>query len=237
MTTMMHSSGDGPRVLFFGRHKCDASQKILNKLQRCGFDVTFLKSGARNDKLPEDISRWDGDYIICFRSFYILPDALLTKAKIAAINFHPGPPEYPGSGCINFALYDGVQSYGVTAHIMNAKVDNGNILEVRRFPVNKFDNLPTVLERTHTELYHLCSDFIHLLATQGESIISEKERHSANESWSGSARRMSELAQLQVIDTQIDEAELKRIIRATYIDGFPPKITLHGYNFFLKLEE
>ncbi len=48
---------------------------------------------------------------------------------------------------------------------------------------------------------------------------------------------MSELAQLQVIDTQIDEAELKRIIRATYIDGFPPKITLHGYNFFLKLEE
>jgi len=237
MTTMMHRSGTGVRVLFFGRNKCDASQKILSKLHRYGFDVTYVKSKQRNKELPEDISWWEGDYIICFRSLFILPEQLLRKAKVAAINFHPAPPEYPGGGCINFALYDEVQSYGVTAHLMNEKIDNGKILEVRRFPVNKFDNLPAVLERTHSELYNLCSDFIHALATQGGSVIVEKENQSASEVWAGKTRRMKELEQLQTVNTQIDKSELERIIRATYIEGFPPKIILHGYNFYLKLDD
>ena len=87
----------------------------------------------------------EGEYIVCFRSLFVLPKRLIDSASIAAINFHPAPPEYPGSGCINFALYDEVSGYGVTAHFMNELVDNGKIIEVRRFPVAPYDNLPTVL--------------------------------------------------------------------------------------------
>ena len=76
-----------------------------------GFDVTYVQSKHRGERLPEDIQCWDGDYIVCFRSLFILPDSLLKKARIAAINFHTAPPEYPGSGCINFALYDEVDVF------------------------------------------------------------------------------------------------------------------------------
>jgi methionyl-tRNA formyltransferase len=237
MSEMRNFSGGGKRVLFFGRAKCSATEDLLKKLVRYDFDVTFIKSRNRGEKLPEEIYWWEGEYIVCFRSLYVLPKRLIDKASIAAINFHPAPPEYPGSGCINFALYDEVNDYGVTAHVMNELVDNGRILEVRRFPVTPHDNLATVLSRTHSELFNLCSDFISGLYSNGENFLKEKMEESETEVWRGKARLLKELDELQTIDTTVSEKELKRIIRATYIEGYPPKIELHGYSFRLELDD
>ena len=234
---MRNLSGSGKKVLFFGRAKCSSTEDLFNKLVRYGFDVTFIKSRNRCEKLPEDIYRWEGEYIICFRSLYVLPKRLIDKASIAAINFHPAPPEYPGSGCISFALYDEVNEYGVTAHVMNELVDNGKILEVRRFPVTLHDNLPTVLSRTHSELFNLCSDFISGLYSNGENFLKEKLAVSETEFWRGNARLIKELDALQKIDTKVSEKELKRIIRATHIEGYPPSIELHGFTFRLELND
>jgi len=237
MSEMRNFSGGGKRVLFFGRAKCSATEDLLKKLVRYGFDVTFIKSRNRGEKLPEDIHWWEGEYIVCFRSLYVLPKCLIDKASIAAINFHPAPPEYPGSGCINFALYDEVNNYGVTAHVMNELVDNGRILEVRRFPVTPHDNLATVLSRTHSELFNLCSDFISGLYSNGENFLKEKMEASETEVCRGKARLLKELDDLQKIDTTVSEKELKRIIRATYIEGYLPKIELHGFSFRLELDD
>ena len=237
MSEMRNFYGGGKRVLFFGRAKCSATEDLLKKLVRYDFDVTFIKSRNRGEKLPEDVYWWEGEYIVCFRSLYVLPKRLIDKASIAAINFHPAPPEYPGSGCINFALYDEVNEYGVTAHVMNELVDNGQILEVRRFPVTLHDNLATVLSRTHSELFNLCSDFISGLYSNGENFLKEKMEASETEVWRGNARLLNELDELQTIDTTVSEKELKRIIRATYIEGYPPKIELHGYSFRLELDD
>jgi len=237
MNEIRNFASKGKRVLFFGRAKCSLTEDLLKKLVRYGFDVTFIKSANRSEKLQEDIYWWEGEYIVCFRSLYVLPKRLIDKASIAAINFHPAPPEYPGSGCINFALYDEVNNYGVTAHVMNELVDNGRILEVRRFPVTPNDNLVTVLSRTHSELFNLCSDFISGLYSNGENFLKEKMEASENEVWRGKARLLKELDELQKIDTTVSEKELKRIIRATYIEGYPPKIELHGYSFRLELDD
>jgi len=224
-------------VLFFGRAKCDASATLLRKLKKYGFEVTYVQSKGRGEKLPKDILKWNGEYILCFRSLFILPKALIDNATIAAINFHPAPPEYPGSGCVNFALYDNAKEYGVTAHIINEKVDNGAILEVRRFPISSHDNLPSVLTRTHEELLNLCSDFIDKISSVGESIIEEMKTASIDEKWSGKAKLLKELDLLSTISLDVSKEELERIIRATYIEGYPPKIEMHGYKFYLKLDE
>ena len=237
MSEVRNFSDGGKRVLFFGRAKCSATEDLLKKLVRYGFDVTFIKSRNRGEKLPEDIHWWEGEYIVCFRSLYVLPKRLIDRASIAAINFHPAPPEYPGSGCINFALYDEVNNYGVTAHVMNELVDNGRILEVRRFPVTPHDNLATVLSRTHSELFNLCSDFISGLYSNGENFLKEKMEASETEVCRGKARLLKELDDLQKIDTTVSEKELKRIIRATYIEGYLPKIELHGFSFRLELDD
>jgi len=234
MSKINNSSNSNKRILFFGRDKCNATQKLLNDLITYEFDVTYIKSSRRGENLSDDILLWEGEYIICFRSLFILPKILIEKANIAAINFHPGPPEYPGSGCINFALYDEVSQYGVTAHIMNELVDNGQILEVRNFPVTSSDNLSSVLARTHSELLNLCADFISGIYSQGEIFIKDKITKSETKEWNGKARHSRELDALQRISVDISEKELKRIIRATYIKEYPPKIELHGFKFILE---
>src|SRR5574337_1427381 len=95
--------------------------------------------GKWGDPFPALWSEWEGDVIISYLSPWIVPTWLLKKAKIAAINFHPGPPEYPGIGCTNFAVYNAESEYGVTAHHMAGKVDTGAIIAVQRFPVLKDD--------------------------------------------------------------------------------------------------
>ncbi|MFT6842576.1 MAG: methionyl-tRNA formyltransferase [Psychroserpens sp.] len=221
-------------VLFFGRSNCDSSEKILSHLIKCGFYVTYVKSKSRGERLPEDIFWWKGDFILSFRSLFFLPKEILDRAKIAAINFHPAPPEYPGSGCINFALYDRCKKYGVTAHLMNEKIDNGAILEVRRFPVHESENLQSLLERTHGELLYLAFDFITSLDKHGESFINEKINDSKGVNWKGKAKLMKEIDALQSIDLNVTKVELDRIVRATHIDGYPLKIKLHGYDFSLE---
>ena len=231
------SSSNSKSILFFGRENCDASEEIFKRLLDYDFDVTYIKSKVRGEKLPENIFCWEGDYILCFRSLFILPKLLLDKAKVAAINFHPAPPEYPGSGCINFALYENVEEYGVTAHIMNEKIDNGQILEVRRFSISTFDNLKSVLLRTHNELFKLILDFIGEIFSENQCFIDQKKIQSKNESWNGNARSLKELDDLQSISLNVTKEELKNIIRSTYIEGYPPKVEIHGYIFYLNLDK
>lgn len=222
------------RVLFFGRQPCDATQTALARLRDLGFEVSVVMSKGRGESLPAEVDAWTGDYIFCFRSLFVLPRRVLEKAGIAAINFHPAPPEYPGSGCLNFALYDGASDYGVTAHLMNEKVDNGRILECRRFPILESDTVDSLLERTHRKLLELFLDVAAGVAAQGRVHIDACLERSKAEHWRGEALRMSALERLKTIPPDVDAAELDRVVRATYTAMYPPRVILHGYEFVLK---
>jgi methionyl-tRNA formyltransferase len=73
--------------------------------------------------------------LIAFGTPVIVPPEFLDALGFGAYNFHPGPPEYRGWAPCSFAVYDGVSSFGATAHIMVAKVDSGPIVGAQLFPV------------------------------------------------------------------------------------------------------
>jgi methionyl-tRNA formyltransferase len=230
------NSAEKVRALFFGKHGCDFSKRAYEFLVHLKFEVSSVLSRSRREPLPEDIRSWQGDYIFCFRSYFVLPKSLIDRAKIAALNFHPAPPEYPGSGCLNWALYDNAKQYGVTAHIMNEKVDNGRIVECRRFPILPQDTVTTLLERAHLKTYDLLIDTAIGLAMQGKQFLDRKLDDSKHETWRGEPRRIREIDKLKVINPTCSKEELERIIRATYTPLFPPIINLHGYKFVLNVD-
>ena len=88
--------------------------------------------GDTTDPFPESIAKKYYDVIISYISPWIVPKMILDKTKKWNINFHPGPPEYPRIGCLNFAIYDSAKQFGVTAHIMEPKVDRGKIIGINR---------------------------------------------------------------------------------------------------------
>jgi methionyl-tRNA formyltransferase len=230
----MNNTRSQATVLFFGRYDCDATKKALMHLQSLGCQITYIESKFRDEELPKDIENWHGDFIFCFRSLFILPKSLIDRAKIGAINFHPGPVEYPGSGCLNFALYDNVNEYGVTAHIMSEKVDSGPILECRRFPVFPIDSVDTLLTKTHNELISLFLDLVSDLIDGGRDFLTRKLESSKAERWRIKATKMEDLEKLKKVPIDVSRKELERIIRATYTEKYPPYIELFGYRFFLK---
>ena len=219
------------KVLFFGQKACGYSQKAYEFLQHLGWDVQPVWSINRTEKLPAEVNEWSGDYIFCFRSYFILRKPLLDRARVAAINFHPAPVEYPGSGCLNWALYDNSPIYGGTAHIMTAEIDQGAVVECRRFPVLPQDTVDTLLARAHLKTYDMIIDTATGLAVEGPAYLTRKLNESSHEKWRGKARKMHEIDALQNIPLSATAEETARIIRATHTAKFPPYVVFHGHKF------
>lgn len=174
-------------------------------------DVTIC-TGDVGDRLPAEAAAWQGDHIISFVSPWIVPASLLARAGQTAINFHPGPPEYPGIGCYNFALYDEVTEYGVTCHHMAAKVDTGSIIKVERFPVLPVDDVASLKERSMAAMLALLGEMVELLAA-GQPLPISKEH------WTRVPFTRRELNQLGRVTPNMAPEEVQRRYRAMH---FPP---------------
>jgi methionyl-tRNA formyltransferase len=73
--------------------------------------------------------------LIAFVTPEIVPADILARLGYGAINFHPGPPSYPGWAPAHFALYNRETEFGATAHVMVEQVDAGPIIDVAHFPI------------------------------------------------------------------------------------------------------
>lgn len=73
--------------------------------------------------------------LISFLTDIIVPKTVLEQLTLTPYNIHPGPPEYPGSHPESWAIWEGAETYGVTAHEMVSKVDAGAIVAVLRYPM------------------------------------------------------------------------------------------------------
>ena len=226
-----------PSVLFFGRKGDEKSKKCIKHLKDLEFDVSVIWSSKRNEKLPEDIGCIEVDYILCYRSHFILPKFLIESPKLYSINFHPGSPKYPGSGGINFSLYNNDKNFGVTVHLMDEKVDSGKILGTKYFPIFENDNLYKLLDRTHNNLFSLFIEFTTNLRKSGKNYIEKNLIENKDVSWGDIKRTTKDIDNHQLIDKDIDEIELKNRIRGFNFTNHPIELKLHGRSFVLKEDE
>ena len=218
------------KILFIGRKDDIWSKKILVYLKKNFKHIEVFYSSKYFEKIPKKIKIWNGDYILSFRSLLILNKRVINQAKVAAINFHPGPPEYRGVGCLNYAIYNEEKNYGVTAHIMNKKIDNGKILSTQRFKLNKKLNLEDALKITHKKLYKLVIIYIDKILSgiiTNTFILKYKSRHK----WSNSIKTLKDLQDFYEINKNTSNANLLKKIKATNTKKFKPYIIIKGKKF------
>ena len=137
------------KILYFGRKNCKRSDKLRKFLKKKtkNFYHFEVSRDQKNNFNLNDLIKIEFDFIISFRSFFIIPKKLLNKSKLS-INFHPGTPRYRGIGCINYAIYNNENFFGSTAHLINEQIDNGPIINVKKFKIKKSLDLNGVLELT-----------------------------------------------------------------------------------------
>lgn len=200
---------------------CDAARRFL---VAHGRDVTVCE-GDRGAAVPPEFETWSGDDIVSFLSPWIVPAHVCRRARRAAINFHPGPPEYPGIGCYNFALYDGVSEYGVTCHHMAPRVDTGEIIQVQRFSVLPNESVETLKDRAMTCLLTVFYDVMTRLVGDGSVAVS-------SEQWGRAPYTRRELDALCRITADMPPQEIDRRVRATVFPGAPgPWIEIGSHRF------
>ena len=201
----------------------EASMQYLKQL--CpNVHVVFGQTG---EPFPREYFGWSGDFLISYMSPWIIPKKLLDRARIGSINFHPGPPQYPGVGCTNFALYNCEKDFGVTAHKMEAKVDSGTICAVRRFPIYPDDTVLSLTNRCYDHIEELFRFVIAEYEKTGRLPIS-------NETWTGKPYTRKQLNDLCRITYDMSEQEIMRRVLATTYPGMPgPFIELFGHRFEL----
>lgn len=213
-------------LLFLGKKEDTYCTKGLNFCLANFKNVTTCL-GNWGEPLSDDILKWKGDYIISYLSRWIIPESLLANARIGAINFHPAPPDYPGIGCFNFALYEGAKEYGVTCHHMKPNVDTGDIIEVKRFPILLTDDVAQLITRTYDYQLVLFYKIMSLIIL-GEKLPQSKEK------WIRKPFTRKELDELSRITPEMDKLEILRRIKATYFGSWKPVIELYGISFELK---
>ena len=220
-------------VLFMGRNNCSYSNRIKRLLEKSSEKFYYFESSRIGEKINKKYLKLNYDYIFCFRSFYILKKNILKKVSKAAINFHPGPPEYRGTGCVNYALYENSKFYGCTSHLINEKTDNGKIIDVKKFNINKKNSISEVLTKTYETMSDLAISTIKNIK-KNPDFVENQILKNKDMKWSNKIKKLNDLNNFYQIDKNIKKNDFLNKVRATDTPKFKPYIKLYGKKFILE---
>lgn len=216
------------KFLFIAKEKPfskEASQIINNN-----FPGSHIVFGEIGDEFPTHLLDKKFDYVISYISPWIIPKEILENSKVAAINLHPGPPEYPGIGCTNFAIYSQEKEFGITVHHMAERVDRGEIIMVKRFPLFDSDTVWDLSQRCYIYIYVA---FIELI----QKIITSQPLPFSEEKWVREPFTRKDLNELCRITGEMSNQEVLRRIKATSFPNMPGAfIELYGKKFIYQTD-
>ena len=88
------------------------------------------------------------DWLLSVANLSVIPDQVLAMASKGAVNFHDGPlPRHAGLNAPVWAIMEGETQHGITWHLMEGGVDEGDILEQRLFDIATNDTALTLNTR------------------------------------------------------------------------------------------
>ncbi|MBL4928221.1 MupA/Atu3671 family FMN-dependent luciferase-like monooxygenase [Fuscibacter oryzae] len=88
------------------------------------------------------------DWLLSVANLTVVPPQVLAMASKGAVNFHDGPlPEHAGLNAPVWSILAGAAQHGISWHMIEGGVDEGDILEARRFDIAPNDTALTLNTR------------------------------------------------------------------------------------------
>ena len=215
------------KILFLKGKNEFFSKKVINELKKKSRYLKVITTDRKNVKISFNTKF---DFIFLFRSHYILKKKILNNVNYGAINFHPGPPEYRGIGCVNYALYDNSKNYGATAHLIDEKIDHGKIINTKMFKVKKNDTVESLLQKTYNLQVKQAIQIIRSLSDDPRNLQKMVKKYKEKK-WSKKIKKRNFLNKFYEISKNVSRVELKKKIRATVTKKFKPYVMIHGVKF------
>ncbi|MEO7223851.1 MAG: formyltransferase family protein [Devosia sp.] len=128
--------------------------------------------------------------LISFSSDPIIPAQILNDLNGQCFNFHSGPPERPGFRPTAFAIPKKAANFGVTFHLLTAKIDAGPIYATQRFPLPANATQETTDVLVYQQLIALAKDLAGRLAEFDAAFVPN------GEAWTGRATTRADYERL-----------------------------------------
>lgn len=105
--------------------------------------VTF-----KDDAVYEELKALAPDLLVVVAYGKILPQRVLDIPKYGAINMHASLlPELRGAGPVQWSILNHCSETGVTAMYLNAGMDEGDIIDVRKTPIDPMETTSELMAR------------------------------------------------------------------------------------------
>ncbi len=200
--------------------KNDAFGEMASEIVKSYFNATFVQLLDPGSKLsdlkkhrPKSI-----DLILSYCCPVILDTFILSRVNFA-LNFHPGPPKYPGIGGYNFALYNGDSMYGTVCHIMEKQVDTGAIIMCNEFYIADNDAVSSLRLKARTYLLQLLLQICTKLSADGLLKI-PLDTFNKVADWECPPHTYSDLEELKQIHyPAMSTDEISKRVRASHYPG------------------
>ena len=109
----------------------------------------------RDDAVVNELKALAPDLIVVVAYGKILPQRVLDIPKYGCINMHASIlPELRGAGPVQWSILNHCDETGVTAMYLCAGMDEGDIIEIRRTPIDPMETSSELMER----LSHIAAD-------------------------------------------------------------------------------
>jgi methionyl-tRNA formyltransferase len=206
-------------------------KKYKSKIQKiakdAGIKIELLMAASINELEQFFIN--DHDLLLSFGTNIVVPDWILKKRNLTALNVHSAPPEYPGRDPHHFAVYDGVEEYGATLHIMNKKVDSGPIIAVKKFKINHKEVPWKLLSKANNASWDLIKGLFEKLS-KGSALIPLPEIF-----WGKRVTTRKMFHDMCKLDLHLSEEEFIRRLRAFSFPGHNNLyLDFYGYKFCIE---
>ncbi|MEU7617683.1 methionyl-tRNA formyltransferase [Micromonospora rifamycinica] len=172
-----------------------------------------------DDDLLVPLEKADPDVIVATNWRTWIPPQIFELPRLGTLNVHDSLlPAYAGFSPLIWALINGEKEVGVTAHMMDAELDAGNVVLQRSVPVGPRD--------TTTDLFHKTLELFGPITVDGLALIA-----SGKTDWTPQDRsKASFFHKRSDEDNRIDwtwsAEELDRLIRAQS-DPYPNAYAFH----------
>ena len=108
----------------------------------------FQPATFKDDAVVEELRALQPDVIAVVAYGKILPQQVLDIPRLGCVNIHASVlPQLRGSGPVQWAILNGLDETGVTAMYMAAEMDAGDIIEIRKTPIEPYENAQSLLDR------------------------------------------------------------------------------------------
>ena len=96
----------------------------------------------------EELKKYKADLIVTCAYGQIVPSEVLEIPKLGCINVHASIlPKYRGGAPIHHAIINGEKETGITIMYMDIGMDTGDIISLKRIPINKEDTVESMHDK------------------------------------------------------------------------------------------